>query len=93
MKTGVAEREATETVVEVNRNLPSVPSLTVCKGKAPDSRKRLERTDGKQTLPGQPYVRLDGPDLLPYLRDSLITKELDKMSPYLWLVYGCLVML
>ncbi|KAB5575812.1 hypothetical protein GE09DRAFT_1093433 [Coniochaeta sp. 2T2.1] len=86
MKMGAAEREATETTVEINADLPFITPLRVSESKPPNSRKRLERTDGKQTLPGQPYVRLDGSDLLPYLRSSLVTKELDKMSPYLWLI-------
>jgi hypothetical protein len=51
-----------------------------------NSRKALTRRDGKTTLPGQPWKKLQGDDLLPYLRQAHLTTELDKMAPNLYYV-------
>ena len=46
----------------------------------------LWRTDGSSTLPGQPRVQLQSPVLQDYLQDAYRVAELDKLTPYLWLV-------
>lgn len=46
----------------------------------------LQRRSGSNLLPGQPLIRLDDDQLLPYLRQALLVPSLDKLSPHLWLV-------
>jgi hypothetical protein len=46
----------------------------------------LRRRDGKSTLPGQPRIKLQHPDLIIYLRKAHLTPGLDKLTPHLWLV-------
>jgi hypothetical protein len=84
MKTDVRVVEVT--TVEIHVDLDAITPLSVCESSPPNGRKRLERPDGKKALPSQPYVRLDGADLLPHLRSAHMTSELDRMAPYLWLV-------
>jgi hypothetical protein len=40
----------------------------------------------KTYLPGQPYVGLWDPNLGSYLESELVTRDLNKLAPYLWLV-------
>ena len=48
---------------------------------------RLRRTDNNpNTLPGQPRVQLETDALREYLKAELLTPELDRLAPKLWLV-------
>ncbi|OCL09944.1 hypothetical protein AOQ84DRAFT_397119 [Glonium stellatum] len=40
----------------------------------------------KNYLPGQPRVALQGGDIRSYLESDLITRDLNKLAPYLWLI-------
>ena len=42
--------------------------------------------NSRTTLPGQPRVQLDPRELESYLREELLTPQLDQLAPKLWLV-------
>ncbi|KAF3026353.1 hypothetical protein E8E14_006487 [Neopestalotiopsis sp. 37M] len=54
-------------------------------GTSVDGQKCLRRRDGKNTLPGQPWVRLNG-ETRAYLQKAHLVTDLDRLSPYLALI-------
>ncbi len=77
--------EATATKF-INYDLSSALALESI-GKPGGLRHRvLRRTDGKSTLPGQPWVKIGSGKLLDYLRRAFLTPDIDKVVPHLWLV-------
>jgi hypothetical protein len=66
--------------VELNRELKILQ---------PTDRYALVRTDpNTTTLPGQPRIELDTTSIANFLMEDLLTPELDRLAPRLWLV-GC----
>ena len=48
---------------------------------------KLYRNDGESaSLPGQPRIDLNTPDLVSYLDREHLVPDLDRLSPKLWLV-------
>jgi len=77
--------------IELNKDL-SLVRLT-------NGENNLCRTgqDNTNSLPGQARTSLDNAPLKKYLREALLTPNLDKMAPYFWLVrvisnlMGCII--
>jgi hypothetical protein len=48
-----------------------------------NGRKSIRRSDGKESLPGQPRIQIQGEAFAGYIRKSHLVSELDKLAPYL----------
>ncbi|KAH0829765.1 hypothetical protein AYO21_06752 [Fonsecaea monophora] len=46
----------------------------------------IDTTTEKTYLPGQPYIGLGDPRIGSYLESELVTRDLNKLAPHLWLV-------
>lgn len=46
----------------------------------------VEKPTEKEYLPGEPRIHLNDPDIGKHLKSELITEDLDRLEPYLWLL-------
>ncbi|KAI1738436.1 hypothetical protein F4680DRAFT_449868 [Xylaria scruposa] len=52
----------------------------------PQDNDQVAQRSSKDYLPGEPRIQLGDPHISKYLKSELLTEDLDKLSPHLWLV-------
>ena len=63
--------------LSIKRQPKSVPSTLPQAEKVPAE---------KDYLPGQPRIALQGPSIVSYLEQDLLTRDLNRLAPHLWLI-------